>query len=228
MRLGDQLVAVEQRDLEVRKVGVEPPPVEIARLVLVHVLPGTSVRVSSSNRRAEQIGSIRVADDLHRRRSATACAASPSPRPVNPRWSVVVARTAICAALDAERAGEPLRHLVANVTDARLLADQHAVGVDELPARLAHLAVGLPEQVERRRAAVLLVARREERADVSEVRRAEERVDERVRDHVAVGVTGETSWIVDRHAAENERHALLERVRVVPRGRPEAPSDERG
>ena len=33
-------------------------------------------------------------------------------------------------------------------------------------------------------------------------------------DHVAVGVTGETARRIDAHAAENERDALLERVRI--------------
>ena len=67
--------------------------------------------------------------------SATACAASPSPRPVKPSWSVVVARTFTSpppTASDrraASRRGE--RAML------RLLADQHAVGVDERPARLA-------------------------------------------------------------------------------------------
>jgi hypothetical protein len=84
------------------------------------------------------------------------------------------------ARLDAERAGEALAHLVAHVADPRLLADQDAIGVDEVPTRLTHLAVGLPQQVQRRGATVLLVAGREQRADIAEVGRTEERVDERM------------------------------------------------
>ena len=120
--------------------------------------------------------------------SATATAASPSPRPVKPRPSVVVARTVTRPGLDAERLREPRPHRSAERRDPRLLADEHAVRVHELPAGLAHLRVGAREQVERRGALPLGRARGEERADVAESRRAEERVDQRVRDHVAVRV----------------------------------------
>ena len=79
---------------------------------------------------------------------------------------------------------------------------------------VAHLRVRLGEQHERRDAAEALLARREERADVAEPGRAEQRVDQRVREHVAVGVAGEAARVVELDAAEHERHALLERVRV--------------
>ena len=101
-----------------------------------------------------------------RRTSATACAASPSPRPVNPRPSVVVARTLTELARDAERAREPLAHLVPVRRDPRLLADHDAVGVDELVAGRCTCRVRLGEKDERVRAAIALVVGREERADV--------------------------------------------------------------
>jgi hypothetical protein len=89
-------------------------------------------------------------------------------------------------AVDAERARESLGHLAADVADARLLADEHTVAIDELPSGLPHLAIRLPQQIERRRAAVLLVARRKERPDVAEIRRAQHRIDERMRNDVPV------------------------------------------
>ena len=91
--------------------------------------------------------------------------------------------------------------------DARLLADEHAVGVDEPPARRPHLRVGLGQQRERRDAAEALVARGEERADVAEPGRAEQRVDQRVREDVAVGVAGEAARMVELDPAEHERDA---------------------
>src|SRR5262249_58069715 len=70
----------------------EPVAVLRARVVVVHVLREQVQRVAPP---LSQIGAVGVANDLHhtRSRSATAYAASPSPRPVNPRPSVVVART---------------------------------------------------------------------------------------------------------------------------------------
>ena len=59
-----------------------------------------------------------------------------------------------------------------------------------------------------------LVPGGKERADVAEPGRAEQGVDERVGDHVAVGVAGEATRVLDLDAAEDERDALLERMRV--------------
>ena len=98
--------------------------------------------------------------------------------------------------------------------------DEDAVRVHELPPGVAHLPVGLPEQVERGRAAVLLVAGGEERPDVAEVGGAQERVDERVGDDVAVRVAGEAVRVVDR-ARRRGRAARRPRTRARRRrGRP--------
>jgi hypothetical protein len=43
---------------------------------------------------------------------------------------------------------------------------------------------------------------------------AAQRVDQSVRDHVAVGVPGETLLALDADPAEDQRDAVLERVRV--------------
>src|SRR5579864_1846878 len=82
-----------------------------------------------------------------------------------------------------DRALEAFAHRLAVGRDPRLLADEHAVGVHELEAGRGHLGIRLPEEVERRDAAQALLLRRKHRPDVAEPGRAEERVDERVRDH---------------------------------------------
>ena len=76
---------------------------------------------------------------------------------------------------------------------------------------------GLREQRQRVGAGELRVVGREERADVLEPGGSEQRVGERVREHVAVGVAREPARMLDPDAAEHERHAVLERVRVEAR-----------
>ena len=60
----------------------------------------------------------------------------------------------------------------------------------------------------------LLVARREQRAEIGQTGRAEHRVGDRVRDRVAVGVTDEPRRPVDRDATEHERRVVAERMHV--------------
>ena len=61
-----------------------------ANLISIHIEPAYDHAATLA-----QIRALGVPDDLHHAlsSSATACAARPSPRPVKPRWSVVVART---------------------------------------------------------------------------------------------------------------------------------------
>ena len=73
---------------------------------------------------------------------------------------------------------------------------------------------GLGEQLERVGAGEPRIVGRKERADVLEPGGTEQRVGERVREHISVGVAGKPARVLDRHAAEHERHAVLERVRV--------------
>ena len=61
--------------------------------------------------------------------------------------------------------------------------------------------------------AVLLVGRREERAEIGQPDRAEQRVGDGVHDHVGVGMAREAG-AVDRHAAEHEVAVAAERVHV--------------
>src|SRR5204863_7008491 len=79
---------------------------------------------------------------------------------------------------------------------------------------LSHVAVCVGEKRERRGAVEALVAGREERADVAQPGCAEQRVYERVCEHIAVRVAGEPARMVELHPAEDERDARLERVCV--------------
>ena len=123
--------------------------------------------------------------------------------------------------LDADGPGEARAHLVPVRSDARFLADEHAVGVHELPAGILDALVGDAEEVERRGALPLRLAGREERADVLQAGSAEQRVDERVREHVAVGVADEPARVLDPDTAEDERDAFGQDVRVDADPHPE-------
>src|SRR5439155_16359674 len=88
--LGAYLAVLDERELELRPLAVEPAPVRVRdRVVEDDLRPGAAKRLKrgpGSDLRVDR-------NDLHPSSSATAIAASPSPRPVNPRRSVVVART---------------------------------------------------------------------------------------------------------------------------------------
>ena len=58
------------------------------------------------------------------------------------------------------------------------------------------------------------LVRRKQRPDVAQARRAQQRVDQRVRDHVTVGVSCKTARVVEADTSEDERNAVGERVRV--------------
>ena len=91
-RVADRLlrVRVDQPHLEIGIDLVEPRPERLDDRVVRHELR------PDARQRAAQLRMLRVRDDgeIHRRSRATACAARPSQRPVKPRPSVVVARTA--------------------------------------------------------------------------------------------------------------------------------------
>ena len=86
--------------------------------------------------------------------------------------------------------------------------------VDELVPGLVHPPIGTAQEQERGDACELVVVRGEHRADVAEIRRAEQRVNERVGHDVAVRVPREPGLVGELDAAEDERHARVEPVRV--------------
>ena len=87
------------------------------------------------------------------------------------------------------------------------------------------MAVGLRQQRDRVGAAIALVVGGKQRADVPETCCTEQRVGERMREHVAVGVADEPERVVELDAPEHERdrrrrtHARRRRCR---RGTPSA------
>ena len=104
--------------------------------------------------------------------------------------------------------------MVAERGDPRLVPDQDHVCVDELPTLGPHAAVCLAQELERRDPPQPRVVGGKQRADVAEAGGAEQRVDQRVCDHVPVRVPGEPLRGGDLDAAEHEWYAVLERVRV--------------
>jgi hypothetical protein len=101
--------------------------------------------------------------------------------------------------------------------EARLLAHKDDVCIRELPALCPNPLPGLREQLERIRARELRVSGREERTDVLQPSRPEQRIGERMREDVSVRVARKPARVLDPDAAEHERHALRERVRVEAR-----------
>ena len=98
----------------------------------------------------------------------------------------------------------------------RLFADQHDVRIRKLPARLANVTPRFAQQLDRVCSFERRITGREKRADVLEAGRAKYRVRQRVREHVTVGVARETARMVDAHATEHERQAVLQCMRIEP------------
>ena len=154
-------------------------------------------------------------------RSATAWAARPSPRPVKPRPSVVVART---LTFPASTPSAPASFSLISVRASAIRGScptrtQSALTRRQPASRTSRYAFQRRSTEEAPR--YCSSSGREEGADVAEVCRAEERVDERVRDHVSVRMPDEPARVLERDAAQDERYAVLECVRVDPDPDPE-------
>jgi hypothetical protein len=100
-------------------------------------------------------------------------------------------------------------------TDARLFGDQCRIDVCDLKT-------SFPNQlgcVREKKAAVGIapgwVGWGEVLADVAEGGRTEERIDDRVQEHIGVGVTGQTRGMGDFDATENETSSHFELVDVI-------------
>ena len=144
--------------------------------------------------------------------SAVAIAATPSPRPVRPSPSVVVAETET-GAPDGGR--ERRRGLGPARTQAGAVADHLDGHVADLEAGRPHPRCGLGQQGRAGGAGPLRLRRAEVRSEVAEPRRREQGVARGVRRHVAVGVTLEALRLVGPgEAGEVQRHAVDEPVDV--------------
>ena len=139
----------------------------------------------------------------------------PSPRPVKPSFSLVVALTADavdvnagearrCVARMASRCG-PIRGASQTMVTSRWAMQ---------PPRALNALDGECEEAVGRGAAPLRIAGRKMRADVAVGERAEDRVGERMQRDVGVGMAGERVRVRDAHAAERDMVAGAERVHV--------------
>src|SRR3954452_7507797 len=127
----------------------------------------------------------------------------------------------------ADRLRERLAHRVAMGADLRSLEDQRRVDVHHAQILVGHDAARQPEQVDRVGVAPALVGVGEVQADVAQPGRAEQRVDDRVREHVRVGVAGQAGVMLDAHAPEDQRAARFEAVGVVAEADHVAPTASR-
>ena len=138
-------------------------------------------------------------------------AARPSPRPVRPSPSVVVADTLTGAAT--ARGQHRLRVAPARADPGRL-ADQLDRDVADRPARGGHQDRGLGEQGDAGRAGPPRVRGAEDRAEVAEAGRGQQRVAGGVRGDVAVGVAGAAVRARPLQAGQPAPAARLDRVHV--------------
>ena len=121
---------------------------------------------------------------------AVANATMPSPRPVKPIFSLVVALIATRSIDDAGDLGDARAHGVAVRADARRLAHHGDVEMRDPPAARAHALDRERQEPVGGGAAPLRIAGRKVHADVAVGERAEDRVDQRVQHDVGVGMAG--------------------------------------
>ena len=97
----------------------------------------------------------------------------------------------------------------------RALEHDGGVDVDHPQPLAAHQGRHLAQQRDRVGAAPALVGVGEVLADVAQPGRPQQRVHDRVREDVGVGVAGQAQLVLDAHAAEDQRAALDQAVGVV-------------
>ena len=95
----------------------------------------------------------------------------------------------------------PVRRIAPRCGEARAFGRDHHVDVADPPPAIAlDPPRDVAQEIDRRHASVLLVGRREQRAEIGEAGRAEQRVGHRVGDGVGVGVTDQGRSVEDsRH-----------------------------
>ena len=112
--------------------------------------------------------------------------------------------------------GEADPHVVAVRVEPGRLADHRGVHVHHSPAMLVQEPVDLPQQVDAVGSGVALVGVREVLSDVAQAGGPQQRVDDRVRQNVPVGVTQEAAaGVLDHHSPEDQGAPLHQTMRVV-------------
>ncbi len=149
---------------------------------------------------------------------AVAMAAIPSPRPMKPSFSLVVALTATRSMVTPATAAMRARMASRCGPIARRLADDGDVEMGDAAAALAHALRREGEEAVGARALPLRIAGRKMRADVAVGERAEDGVDQRMERRVGIGIAGEAALMGDAHPAEPDMIAVAERMHVVAGG----------
>ena len=170
------------------------PPVQLSATAIAAA--GRAIGLDHLARLVDQLVGEQIV--AHRpssiRMFATAWAAMPSPRPVKPSRSVVVALMLTCDCGKAEDFRDPRAHGRAMRADLGLLANDRAVDmVDDPAADRGPAAAAWARKMVGRGALPLRVGRREMLADVAEAGGAEQGVGDGVEHDVGIAVAGEAA-----------------------------------
>jgi transposase InsO family protein len=117
--------------------------------------------------------------------------------------------------VDAEYAGKTAGDLLATRGELWALEDHGGVDVHDPPAGVPQERQRMAQQLQRVGVPVALVGVREVLADIAEPGGPEQRIDDRVRENVGIGVPVEAALLRDRDAAEHQPPAVGEPVAVV-------------
>src|SRR5207247_491116 len=124
---------------------------------------------------------------------------------------------------DAQASGDRLTHRGDVRAYAGRLRNDRRVDRDDGVARLADLRSDLAQQLLAVRASETRIVAREVRSEIAEVRRSEDRVHDRVEEHVTIGVASEPLRVLDRDTAQDQAAARREPVTIVPEAGPLRP-----
>jgi hypothetical protein len=116
--------------------------------------------------------------------------------------------------VDAQQPGDMLLDFLGVGTDLRRGQNQGAVNVPHDVARCFDLLHRLAHEQGRVSALPFRIARRKIRSDVSRGNGPEQRVGQGVKQHISVGMAGKPAMVWNQDAADFQRDAGLELVRV--------------
>ena len=149
---------------------------------------------------------------------AVAIAAIPSPRPMKPRPSLVVALMLTWPTSRPRHSAIFTRIAIAIGPDARRLADKRQVHVHDLAVPFADPRRGVLEEQLGGHTAPARVGRREVHTDIAVGDRAEQSVGQRMQADIGIAVADELLLMRNEHAAQNHRIARPEGMHVVAGG----------
>ena len=152
---------------------------------------------------------------LHGSRTvAVAMATMPSPRPVKPSFSLVVALTATRSGGNAGDRCDARAHGVTMRRDAWRFAHDGDVEIADHATARAHALASKGEKAIRRSAAPLRIVGRKMLADIALGERAQDGIDQRMQRHISIRMAGHAAAMRDAHAAEHHMIAVDKGVHV--------------